>query len=299
MTIQPENWEINPTFRFSRFSGCLGLALFISIAGAPSAEAQQRPLLTEDPEPISAGQVLIEGGIDLARNQPYPVSGLEGNLIRFPVFGISVGISPIAELQIDAGFFNRLTITDRKTAPLSALLQVTGDHTHDVEDAVIATKVRLLSETARRPAIAFRFATKLPNASNESGLGLDTTDFHASILAAKAVQSVRVVANLGVGILGDPTVGNRQNDVFEYGVSMARGLTDRAEAVAEVNGRASVRAGGAFPGTESSGRLGLGARVTRGAMRFDGGLFVGLTSVGPTLGATIGCTYLFRVFDLP
>ena len=64
------------------------------------------------------------------------------------------------------------------------------------DDIVIGTKIRLAGETAHRPAFGFRFATKLPNASNESGLGLDTTDFFASTLVAKTIRSVRVVGNL-------------------------------------------------------------------------------------------------------
>ena len=74
--------------------------------------AQQRPLVTEDPEPIGAGRVLIEGGLDLADDQQYPASGLEGNLLRLPTIGVSFGLSSIAELQIDGGFYNRLHIND-------------------------------------------------------------------------------------------------------------------------------------------------------------------------------------------
>jgi hypothetical protein len=33
-----------------------------------------------------------------------------------PTIGISIGISSIAELQIDGGFYNRLAITDRRWA---------------------------------------------------------------------------------------------------------------------------------------------------------------------------------------
>ena len=61
-----------------------------------------------------------------------------------------------------------------------------------------------------------------PNASNESGLGLDTTDFHAQALIGKTVQSIRFVANFGLGILGDPTQGANQNDVLDYGFSGLR-----------------------------------------------------------------------------
>src|SRR4026207_983839 len=199
------------------------IALVLASWAAP-AQAQQRPLLTEDPETIGAGLVLLEGGIDNQREVFYPASGLQGNLLRLPTLGVSFGISSIAELQIDGGLYNRLNVTSRQTAPLSSLLNFSGDSTHDVEDLTLATKIRLLSETPGRPAFGIRFATRLPNASNESGLGLDTTDFHASVLFGKTVQSIRFVGNLGLGILGDPIEGNRQNDVLTYGVSVARAV---------------------------------------------------------------------------
>jgi hypothetical protein len=272
-------------------------ALAILLAGSP-AFAQQRPLVTEDPEPVGAGRVLLEGGIDLTHDEHFPVSGLEGNVLRVPTLGVSIGISPIAEIQIDGGPYQRLSIDKRQPAPLSDLLTVTGDRTHDVMDIVIGTKVRLVSETAGRPAVAFRFATKLPNASNEAGLGLDTTDFFASLLFAKNVQSVRFVGNVGMAILGDPTSGNRQNDELTYGFSLARALTSRAEVVGEVNGRANTRSADAFPGTESRSMLRVGARYTPGPIRFDAGLLVGLNSVGPTIGVTAGFTYVFNAFQI-
>src|SRR4029077_7992330 len=114
---------------------------------------------------------------------------------------------------------------------------------HDVSNAVIAMKIRLLSETPSRPAFGIRFATKLPNASSEKGIDLDTTDFYSSILIAKTVQSVRVVGNIGAGILSDPVIGHHQNDVFTYGLSFARAMTQAAELVGEINGRISTRSG--------------------------------------------------------
>ena len=61
---------------------------------------------------------------------------------------------------------------------LSHMLVVPGDSTSHVEDMVVGTKVRLISEGVSRPSIALRSATKLPMASNESGLGLDTIDLY-------------------------------------------------------------------------------------------------------------------------
>ena len=276
------------------------LAAACWLAAASPVLAQQRPLVTEDPETIGAGRVLIEGGVDAAHGVSYPVSGLKGNLWRVPTIGISVGISSIAELQIDGGLYDSLSITSRDpAAPLAYLLTVTGERTHSFEDTIVATKIRVIPESTGRPAIGIRFATKLPNATNESGLGLDTIDFFASVLGAKTVESVRVVANIGVGILADPTNGNRQNDVLTYGLSFARALTQRTEVVGELNGRLSVRSGDPFPGTESRGLLKLGGRFTQGPVRFDAGAFLGLTTVDPTIGLTVGFTYVFNAFTLP
>ncbi|HEY6212926.1 MAG TPA: hypothetical protein VIW45_11610, partial [Vicinamibacterales bacterium] len=115
----------------------------------------------------------------------------------------------------------------------------------------------------------------------------------------KTIESIRVVGNFGVGILSDPTNGHRQNDVVTYGISIARAMTSAAEVVAELNGRASVRSGDAFPGTESRGLLKLGGRYTTGAFRVDGGVFFGTTTIDPTIGFTGGFTYVFNGFKVP
>ena len=276
--------------------------LFVTLmllAGVVTASAQQRPLVTEDPETIGAGRVLVEAGFDYARAAEYPLSGLEGHLRRFPLIGISIGIGDIGEVQIDGGLYNHLSITERNPAPLSHMLTVTGDSTWSIEDLVIGTKVRLLSEGTSRPSIALRSATRLPNASNESGLGLDTMDFYSSLLIAKTVQSVRVVGNIGVGILGDPTRGDRQNDVVTYGVSFARAITAAAELVGEINGRKDTREGDPPPGTGSRGMVRFGARYTIGSWRGDVAMMFGVTSIDPTIGAGAGFTYVFNVPALP
>jgi hypothetical protein len=150
-----------------------------------------------------------------------------------------------------------------------------------------------------RPAFALRSATRLPNASNESGLGLDTMDFYSSLLVAKTVQSVRVVGNVGLGILGDPTRGDRQNDVITYGLSFARAVTNAAELVGEINGRKDTREGDPPPGTESRGMVRLGARYTIGGWRGDVAMMFGVTPTDPTIGFAAGFTYVFDVPALP
>ena len=275
------------------------VVLIVLAAALPTA-AQQRPLLTEDPETVGPGVILFEAGVDVQREILFPVSGLQGNLLRAPVLGISFGLSSIAELQIDGGFYQRLDVTSRRPAPLSSHLDFTGHRTTDVDDLVVATKLRFLSEAPGRPAIGLRLATRLPNAGNESGLGLDTTDFYASVLFGKTIQSVRIVGNGGLAILSDPTRGDQQGDAMTYGISIARAVRQGIELVGEINGRYSpTNAQDTPPGTESRAAMRLGGRITRGPVRVDGGIIIGMTSRDPSFGFTTGLTWVFRGFRVP
>ena len=272
----------------------------VLLAMSGVASAQQRPLVTEDPETIGAGRVLLEAGFTAERDVFFPVSGLAGNRWVFPTIGVSIGLSSIAEIQVDGSPFQRLSISERRAAPLDDLVSIDGDSTSDVEDFVLATKIRLVPEAARRPALGLRFATQLPNASNESGLGTDLANFFASFLIAKTVQSIRVVGNAGVAILGDPTSGfPEQNDLFTYGLSVARALTTEGEIVAEVNGRWNTANGQADPGSENRAQMRFGGRYTRGPVRVDAGLLLGLTSRDPDVGLTAGLTWVFNAFRVP
>jgi hypothetical protein len=244
--------------------------------------------------------MLVEAGIDRQQGVTYPASGLQGNLWRIGTFGLSFGVSSIAEIQLDGGLRDKLAITNRLLAPLSSMLTVgAATSTSDFEDGIIGAKVRVLSETAGRPAVALKFATRLPNAQNETGLGLDTTDFMFTFLFGKTVQSIRVVGNAGFGILGDPTRGDRQNDVFLYGVSLARAVREGLEVVAEVNGRANTRANTPPVGTESRSMMRVGTRFTRGPVRLDGALLIGITEHDPSWGLTAGFTWVFNAFSIP
>ena len=284
-----------------RRQGSIVAAVAALVFMAGPAAAQQRPLVTEDPETIGAGLILLEGGFDYGRDILYPASGLQGNLLRAPTLGVSFGISSIAELQLDGGLYNRLSITHAGVgpAPLADQLDFTGESTHDVEDIVLATKIRIAGETATRPAFGVRFATKLPNAGNESGLGLDTTDFHAQVLVGKTVRSVRFVGNLGLGILGDPTRGDNQNDVLDYGISVARAIRQGVEVVGELNGRANTRGSAPPVGTESRATMRVGGRITRGTVRLDAAVLLGTTSRDPGFGFTAGATWVFKGFTIP
>ena len=275
------------------------LTFFLLASAAVPALAQQRPLQTEDPETIGSGRALIEAGIDYQRDMFFPVSGLRGNHVTMPAFGLSLGVSSIAEIQFDWGIYQKLAITEQVAgAPLADLLQIDGDSTDDFGDIRIGAKVRLLSETAGRPAIGSWFSTRLPNAGNESGLGKDVQDFASALTIGKTVQSVRVVANIGLLMIGRPTEAVAQDDLLIYSLSVARAISPAAEVVGEFVGRANF-ADIVTPGAEDRGLLRFGARYTKSGVRLDAGITLGLTSYDPEIGFTGGLTWVFNAFQVP
>ncbi|MPY88118.1 MAG: hypothetical protein GEU99_09360 [Luteitalea sp.] len=276
---------------------CAPAILSWGLFAAPGA-AQQRPLVTEDPETIGSGNILIEAGADYGRDVFYPASGLTGNRLRLPTLGLSIGLSSIAELQFDTGPHTRLSITEREDAPFTNDLEIDGTSTRSFDDTLVGLKMRLVGEGPDRPAFGVRLATRLSTASKSSGLGLATTDFLVQALAAKTTQSTRVVGNVGVAWLGNP-VGGEQNTAFLYGASLANAVAPGLEIVGELNGRFDTGETPAPAGTESRSALRAGLRHTHGPGRIDGGIILGLTDNEPGFGFTIGYTYVFHAFAVP
>src|ERR1700730_1921636 len=84
--------------------------LFLALIPGPLA-AQQRPLPTEMPNGVGAGNVAVQLGVDYARDVRFPLSGLEGNLARVGLVRFDVGLSDIADLDLSGGVRDRLMIT--------------------------------------------------------------------------------------------------------------------------------------------------------------------------------------------
>jgi hypothetical protein len=265
---------------------------------AAPASAQQRPLVTEDPLTVGSGRLLFEAGVDYEQDVKYPLSGLSGNLFSVPTLGVSIGVSSIAEVQIDGGIVQKLSISEQVPAPLTPLLDFGGTTTSSVRDLVVGTKLLLLSEQPGRTALGARFATRLPLASLESGLGRQTTDFTAAFLIGKTIDAVRLVGNVGFLMLEDPVAPSQQDTLMTYGFSLARAVAEGAELVGELNGRVNLAEVDAL-GAETRGFGRLGARFTRGAFRVDGAFLLGLSPRDPDWGVTAGLTWVVDAFRVP
>jgi hypothetical protein len=267
-------------------------ALCVTVSA--TAYAQQRPLVTEDPETIGTGRVLLEGGFSLDKDQTNSANGVKGDVTRLASFGASVGISPNAEVQIDGGLLQSIFVTERiARSPLAGTTSLAaGDRASSMEDLVVATKIRLSTEGPSRPAVGLRFGTKLPIAAPQDGVGLGTTDFFASFLIAKTVQSVRTVGNVGLLILGNPATPRDTATALGFGFSVARALTNEFEVVGELNGRLTPFEEIVPPGLESRAVLRFAGRYTYAMLRLDFGLLVGLTNRDPSFGFSGGATYV-------
>src|SRR5690606_18856093 len=236
------------------------------------ASAQTRPLITETVDTVRDGYLRFDLGFEFFQDATYRLSGLEGDLSRLGVFSARLGAGERAEIQVFGTIQEFLNVERRFDAPNSDVVDFAGSSTSDFGDLILATKLRLVDEDDGFPGIGFRFGVKLPNSSNESGLGTDETDFFAALLVKRSFRDIQLVSNLGIAILGDPGSPASQDDLLTYGVALIVPLNPRAELVADFYGRAG--AGGI--GTEEQTRLRLGGRVAAAGVFWDLGFQVGL-----------------------
>jgi hypothetical protein len=269
-------------------------ALAFVLSMAVTAFAQQRPLLTEDVDIIAPGSLRIEAGIDFVQRAKYPVSGLTGDLTRAGVIGISIGLAPNVEVQIEGVAQNLLSINTRGPSAIALSVPAGANSTSDIGDFTLWTKIKLRNETAHLPSVGFRFGVQLPNSNQARGLGLNQTNAYGQVLIGKKFgQNARVntFGNLGIGILTAPTGLFTQNDVVTYGLAGIVRLNKQFSLAGEVNGRANTRPGNGPLGTESQGEARLGMQVRASGLRFDFAGIKGLTKLSPRSGLTVGVTY--------
>ena len=259
-----------------------------------SISAQQRPLVTEDVDIIPPGTLRIEAGIDFLQGAKYPVSGLTGDLTRVGVIGVTVGLSPNVEFQIEGVAQNFLSINTRGASAVPLELAPGANSANDTGDFTLATKIKLRAETAHGPSLGFRFGVQLPNSNQARGIGLNQTHAFGSILVGKKFGRdgrLNTFGNLGLAILSAPTVLFTQNDVITYGAAGIFRVNKQFSIAGEVNGRANTRPGDGPLGTESQAEARLGMQIRASGLRFDFAGIKGLTKFTHNSGVTIGVTY--------
>ncbi len=274
------------------------LALCFVSASSIIADAQQRPLLTEDVDIIKPGVIRIETGVEFLQNQQFPLSGLRGDLTRLGDMRLSFGLAPNVEFQIEWTARNFLSIDRLGPSAIPLTLGANLKDTNDVGDAKLWMKIKLRNESRIVPSLGFRFGVELPNSNQARGIGTNTMNFYGMVTAGKHVldNKLNVFGNLGIGILTSPLSSTTQNDVLLYGLAGIYTVNDRLNLVGEVNGFHSTRRNPPL-GTEDFGEARLGAQIKALGLRWNAAGVFGVTKRAPKTGFSIGFTYDWDAFN--
>ena len=274
---------------FTLAAGCLA---------ACSSFAQDRPLRTTDVDTVPAGAVRAEVGFDFLQDVSFPLSGLRGDETSVGVLSLRMGISKIAEIEIEGAVQNFLDVKSQG-ASFVPNLELTGvNSTHDTGDFTISTKVRFMAPSGKKPGLALRFGFIMPNSNQARGIGTNTTNVFAMIALEEQIQKLRLMGDLGIEIMQAPNALFSQNDVLMYGAGFSYPIHKRVNIVGEVNGLYSARnINAALVGTQSAGQARLGLQIFAGGFTWDLAGIRGLNKYDPGSGFTFGITKEFHLFD--
>jgi len=248
--------------------------------------------------------VNISAGVDFLQKAKFPLSGLNGDETRLADIRIKTGFASNVELSIEGALQNYLAINS--AGPSNVPLNVSGNSTHDFDDYLISTKIKLRSETKGIPAFGFKIGFQMPNTDQAKGIGTNQINLFSKFLVQKHFGKkaghdarVNVFGNIGLAIMSAPLDNFSQNDVLLYGVAGIFRVTDHFNIASEVNGRLSTRSGPAPVGTESFGQFRIGGQFKASGLTFDTAGIFGLTGTSPRTGITFGVTYQSPPFFKP
>lgn len=275
----------------------LALTVLICLVAGLPLSAQNRPLRTVDAETVPAGTVRVQVGFDFLQDVDFPLSGLSGDMTSVGVVQIRMGVGKIAEVQLEGAVHHFLDVKKQVGAFVTPVL--TGPNsTHDVGDFSIATKIRLLSETKKRPALGFRFGYQMPNSNQSRGIGSNTSNVFAEFILQKHFRKLNLMGNAGVAILQAPAANFTQNDVLTFGAGFSYAAHRRINVVGEVAGFHSTRKmSPSLVGTESRSQGRFGLQILAGGFQWDVAGLAGITKSSPRSGFTFGISRDFRLFD--
>ncbi|HLK05844.1 MAG TPA: hypothetical protein VKT53_15505 [Candidatus Acidoferrum sp.] len=273
-------------------------AMALASAGCIPAFAQDRPFKTTDVQTVPAGDVRVEAGFDFLQDVGFPVSGLRGDETSIGVLNVRMGISKIAEVEVEGAIQNFLDVKSQG-ASFVPNLKLTGvNSTHDTGDFALSTKIRFRQPSGKKPGFAFRFGFIMPNSNQARGIGINTTNVFALVALEEQLQKLKLMGNLGLEILQAPNALFTQNDVLMYGAGFSYPIHKRVNVVGEVNGLYSDRTiNNALIGTQSTGQARFGLQINAGGFTWDVAGVRGINKYDPRSGFVFGVTRDFHLFD--
>lgn len=241
---------------------------------------------------LEPGHASVEFGFAHFRNQPFPLSGFTGDLTKVGMVRFCIALSSYVELQADGTFLDILRI-NRRVPAFNSLIATTKNVTADIGDFSVWTKFGIFNEYRSGVNFAVRFGMQLPNASNESGLGIDEMNFFASLLLQKHFAG-RWTVNAGLGIFSDPTRLGSQHDVFLYGVEYFLPVSETTSMLLHTAGRAGHNGIG-FERL-ASGKIGIEKTFGSFSVRAFG--VANFSPADNAKGAELTLSYLFHLIQI-
>jgi len=273
-------------------------ALALYSVGCAATFAQDRPFKTTDVQTVPAGDVRAEIGFDFLQDVGFPVSGLRGDETSVGVLNVRMGISKIAEIEVEGAIQNFLDVKSQGASFVPDLKLTGVNSTHDTGDFALSTKIRLFRPSGKKPGLAFRFGFIMPNSNQARGIGTNTTNVFAMIALEEQIRKLKLMGDLGLEILQAPNALFTQNDVLMYGAGFSYPVHKRVSVVGEVNGLYSDRSiNNALIGTQSTGQARFGLQINAGGFTWDLAGVRGLNKYDPRSGFTFGLTKEFHLFN--
>ncbi len=138
-------------------------AMALASAGCIPAFAQDRPFKTTDVQTVPAGDVRVEAGFDFLQDVGFPVSGLRGDETSIGVLNVRMGISKIAEVEVEGAIQNFLDVKSQG-ASFVPNLKLTGvNSTHDTGDFALSTKIRFRQPSGKTRPMCLRWLLSKSN----------------------------------------------------------------------------------------------------------------------------------------
>jgi hypothetical protein len=273
-----------------------GFVALFALSGMTAG--QDLPLRTVDAETVPPGTLRAQVGFDFLQDVDFPLSGLNGDQTSLGVVNFRMGIGKIVEFQLQGVIQNFLDIKSRGVSFVGPLQLTGANSTHDFGDFALATKIRLIGESDKRPGVAFQFGFVMPNSNQARGIGTNTTNVFALVALEKHLKGVKLMGNLGIEILQSPNALFSQNDVLLYGVGFSVPVRSRLHIVGEVAGRQSTRnINNALIGTQSQSQARFGVQLLGHGFTWDVAGIAGLQAHDPKTGVTFGVSKDITLFD--
>jgi hypothetical protein len=258
-------------------------AALVLLAAAP-AEAQTRPLLTEEATTGPPGRLVLETGFQAIADEPNYLTGVERTRWEGPLLRLVYSAADNVDFGLDW-----TGLVGTTSAPGERAVHAGGDVT-------LRVKLRVMKGERRRPTLGARFGVIFPdtpyNDKQFNPLSLGPNTFRAFLegLVTQPVGPLLLDGNAGLFLHEEVLRPHEQRDFLSYGLALRWRAKPSLEVVAEFAGRAGIPE----PGAPRQSEIRAGVRLGRGRLRGDAALRRGLVAAQGTWGGTAGLTWTVR-----